>query len=594
MMKKYFVKIVAVFFIVCFSVQAIAQNNSRARSDAFNQQQRKMLQMLQMLNYYYVDTIDMSNIVEKGIIEMLKELDPHSVYIAKKDIQKTTEPLQGNFEGVGVQFQIMKDTLVVVQPVKGGPAESVGIQIGDKIITIDDSVAVGKICTNDWVFKKLRGKKGTKVVVQVKRGNNPDLLTFTIIRDKIPINSIESYFMVDDKTGYIKLERFSQTTHTEFLDAMKVLKEQGMENLVLDLRDNGGGYLNTAIEMSDEFLSGDKLIVYTQNNQDYNKINYNAKQEGCFEKGRLVVLINEYSASAAEILSGSIQDWDRGIIIGRRSFGKGLVQSQLGLPDGSYVRLTTSRYYIPSGRCIQKPYEGVEDYSRDVIKRYNSGELIHADSIHFPDSLKFYTDGKRVVYGGGGIMPDIFVPIDTTKVSDYYWQLFRNNIFNQFVFEYLTETNKKQILSQYANFEDFNKNFQVDKQIMSQFYAFAKKEHISDSLKFDMKAYLEGFIEANKDTLGKVFESYAKVKNTDQLKKMFVEYVDKIQADHNQREQDFDTDKYIQRQIKTLIARNIYSARESTKIWLEDDEMYRKALEVINDKNTFKKYKIKY
>lgn len=582
---------IVVFVSLLMWTSPVVEAQNRSKNDIFNQQMQKMGQLVRLVNYYYVDSVDLSTIVEKGIGEMLKELDPHSVYIPQKDVERTNEPLQGNFEGVGIQFQIVKDTLLVVQPVKGGPAELVGINIGDKIIMIDDSLAVGKICTNDWVFKKLRGKKGSKVVVKVKRGNSPDLLTFTIIRDKIPINSIESYFMIDATTGYVKLERFSQTTHTEFVDVMKQLKDEGMENLVLDLRDNTGGFMNIAIDMADELLSGEKTVVYTQNNQDFNKTYYATKKNGCFEKGRLVVIINEYSASASEILSGAVQDWDRGIVIGRRSFGKGLVQSQIGLPDGSLVRLTTSRYYIPSGRCIQKPYEDIEDYSQDVIKRYNAGELTHADSVHFPDSLKFYTAGKRVVYGGGGIMPDIFVPMDTVKISDYYWKLFRNNIFNQFVFRYL-ETNKDDILKKYPHFEDFNRNFEIDATMMNDFFAFAQHEGVYDSIDFNMFAYLEAFLKTKKDSINKLFDSYDKVKNSNELQQDLLIFIDQHIEDVKKRERNFDTDSHIKRQLRTLIARNLYSPREATKIWLETDDTYKKAVEVIHDKSYFKKLKI--
>ncbi len=575
--------------LMLVSAGAVAQQH---RMQVYNQQMQKMNRMVQLLNFYYVDTIDLAKLIEKGTEEMLKELDPHSVYIPKKDVTRTNEPLQANFEGIGVQFQIIKDTLVVVEPVKGGPAEMVGIVVGDKFVMVDDTLAVGKICTNDWMFKHLRGKKGTKVVVKVKRGNSPKLLTFTITRDKIPINSIESYFMADDVTGYIKLERFSQTAHQEFVHAVQVLKEQGMQNLIFDLRDNGGGFLNAAVELADEFLPDNKLVVYTQNNQDHNKITYNTHAPGCFEQGKLVVLINEYSASASEIVSGAIQDWDRGVIIGRRSFGKGLVQSQVMLPDSSLVRLTTSRYYIPSGRCIQKPYEGVEDYSRDAINRYNAGELTHADSIHFPDSLKFYTAAQRVVYGGGGIMPDIFVPMDTLKVSDYYWQLFRNNMFNQFIMSYI-EGEKNNILAQYPTFDAFYNNYMVSDALLQQFYAYARNEGVIDTIGFDMQAYLEEFWKEHKDTVNKMYASYEQFKGSNGLQHMVEKYI----ADHMEyqahRNAVFDTNAHVKRQLKTLIARRLYASELCNKIWLGTDETYLKALEVIQDKSYFKKHQIK-
>ncbi len=587
-------KNILVFFIglLLFNINiysATAQKNT----DDYNLQSQKMSRLLQLIRYMYVDAVDFDKIVEKGTIEILKELDPHSTYIPKQEVTKTNEPLQGNFEGIGVSFQIIKDTIVVIQPIKGGPSEQVGIIAGDKIIQIDDSLATGKTATNAWVYSKLRGKKGTKVVVKIKRGNNPELMTFTIIRDKIPIHSIEAYFMIDKETGYLKLERFSQTTMDEFVEAMTELKNEGMKNLILDLRGNTGGFLNTAVELANEFLPKDRLVVYTQNNQNGNKQTYNTQKNGVLEKGKLVILIDEYSASASEIVSGAIQDWDRGIIVGRRSFGKGLVQIPTMLPDSSVIRLTTSRYYIPSGRYIQKPYEGVEDYSRDLIKRYNTGELTHADSIHFPDSLKYYTAGNRIVYGGGGIMPDIFVPMDTIKVSDYYWKLFRNNIFNQFVLSYLSQE-RNNILKQYPTFDSFNNNFKVDQKILNEFYDFAKKENVTDSLTFDFKSYLNGFISSNQDTLNKIFISPEKVENSNEFQQMLTKYIDSEIEKREKTNQNFDTNAQIERQLKTLIARNLYDPNKSTKIWLTMDETYKRALEIINDNNLFKKLKITY
>ena len=579
-------------WLALFSASVYQVKAQRGLEDPYVLHTQKINRLLQFIRYYYVDTVDFEKIVEKGTIEMLKELDPHSTYISKKDVARTNEPLQGNFEGIGVSFQIIKDTITVIQPIKGGPSEQVGIIAGDKIVQIDDSLAVGKIATNSWVFSKLRGKKGTKVVLKIKRGNNPDLLTFTIIRDKIPVNSIEAYFMIDKETAYLKLERFSQTTTNEFMQAMTELKMSGMKNLVFDLRGNTGGYLNTAVEIVDEFISKNKLVVYTQNNQTGNRQTFSTSKNGIFETGKLVILIDEYSASASEIVSGAVQDWDRGIIIGRRSFGKGLVQTMTPLPDSSEVRLTTSRYYIPSGRCIQKPYEGVEDYSRDLIKRYNSGELSHADSVHFPDSLKYYTDGKRVVYGGGGIMPDIFIPMDTTRVSDFYWRLHRNNIFNQFVLSY-TMAQKDNLLKQYPTFDAFNEKFKFDENLMNEFYSFARSENVIDTFSFDFKAYLNGFIATNKDTLNKIFTSLQSVNNVD-FQEMLTKYITEEIAKREKINQTFDTEAQIQRQLKTLIARNLYDPNKSTKIWLTMDEGYKRAIEIINDNALFKKMKITY
>ena len=579
-----------------FNLSVYQVDAQRGADEIYTVQTQKINRLLQSIRYSYVDTtVDFGKIVEKGTVEMLKELDPHSTYVSKQDVAKSKEPLQGNFEGIGVSFQIIKDTITVIQPIKGGPSEMVGIQTGDKIVQIDDSLATGKIATNSWVYSKLRGKKGTKVVVKIKRGSNPDLLAFTIIRDKIPVYSIEAYFMIDKETAYLKLERFSQTTMDEFLQAMTELKMAGMKNLIFDLRGNAGGYLNTAVDLADEFLPKDKLIVYTKSNQKIyrNEQVFNTWKNGVFETGKLVVLIDEGSASASEIVSGAVQDWDRGIIVGRRSFGKGLVQTMIPLPDSSEIRLTTSRYYIPSGRCIQKPYEGVEDYSRDLIKRYNSGELTHADSIHFPDSLKYYTAGKRVVYGGGGIMPDIFVPMDTVRVSDYYWKLYRNNIFNQFILSYMAQQ-KDNLLKQFPTFDSFNENFKVEQNLLNDFYDFAKKEKVTDSASFDFKSYLDGFIAANKDTLNKLFVSLQNVNDNNNFQEMLKKYIKGEIEKREKINQNFDTESQIKRQLKTLIARNLYDPNKSAKIWLSMDETYKRAIEIINDNALFRKLKITY
>ena len=571
---------------MCCSAALYAQQN---RSYDVNMQ--KMSRLMQYIRYYYVDSADFEKLTDKAVVEMLKQLDPHSVYVPKKEVRRMNEPREGNFDGIGVQFQIMKDTIVVVEPIKGGPSERVGIRAGDKIVRIDDSVAVGKICTNAWVFKKLRGKKGTKVSVDIRRGRETEPLHFTITRDKIPIHCVESYFMVDKETGYIQLERFAQQTLGEFLQALNELKAQGMKNLIFDLRDNTGGYLQAAIEMVGVFMGKDKLAVYTQNNQTGNRMDYRTQRRGDFEEGRLVILINEYSASASEIVSGAVQDYDRGIIIGRRSFGKGLVQQQLPLPDSAQVRLTTSRYYIPSGRCIQKPYEDIEDYSRDVINRYNRGELTHADSIHFPDSLKYKTMGGRTVYGGGGVMPDIFIPMDTGKVSDYYYKLYRRNLFSQFVLNYL-ERNKGKLLSQYPDFDSFYQYFKVDDTLLREFYDYAAKEGVTDSIEFKCKNYLNGFSAKYKDTLDKMFPDMRSVKENHAMEQLFAAYVEEQFSEYRKRKAEFDTENYIVRQLRTLLARNLYDTHASAKIWMEMDDTYLEAVRVIRTPSQFRKMRI--
>ncbi|MFA7132478.1 MAG: S41 family peptidase, partial [Bacteroidales bacterium] len=439
----------------------------------------KMSFTLNMIRYYYAQKPDMPTIVEKGIVNMLKELDPHSIYISKEDVQKMNEPLVGNFDGVGISFQIMKDTIHVVDVIRGGPSEKVGVVAGDKILKVDDKFATGDTIKNDWVFKHLRGVKGTKVILTVERNGRKEPIVFEIIRDKIPITSVDTWFMLDKTLGYIRLDRFAQNSTQEVLDAIRDLKKQGMKELIFDLRGNGGGYLDVAFKLSDEFLSDDKLIVYTEGVSSP-RYDFKAETKGEFEKGKLVILIDESSASASEIVSGAVQDWDRGVIVGRRSFGKGLVQRPFNLPDGSQIRLTTSRYFTPSGRCIQKPWDdGLDSYYNDYMKRYQHKELITPDSIKFPDSLKYTTFNKRIVYGGGGIMPDVFVPIDTSRASDYLINLRSKGIFNNFSMQWV-DRNRESFLKQNPTFEDFNKTY-TSLNLMEEFSAFAKKEGVEQN-----------------------------------------------------------------------------------------------------------------
>lgn len=433
--------------------------------------------LMQLISYYYVEDVDQPKLTEEAIVAVLKELDPHSVYISKKDVEKTNEPLVGNFDGIGVQFQIYKDTILVISPVIGGPSEKLGILAGDKIIKINNEDAFGKKINNEFVFSKLRGPKGTKVDVSILRKGRKDLIDFSIIRDKIPIYSIDASYMLTDDIGYIKLSRFAATSADEFIDAAKELQKQGMKNLVFDLRSNSGGYLNIAFDLADQFLPAGKMVVYTKGIRSP-KQDFVATSNGIFETGKLVVLIDEGSASASEIVSGAIQDWDRGLIIGRRSFGKGLVQRPYLLPDSSMVRITTARYYTPSGRCIQKSYaDGEEEYGEDIIKRMKHGELYHADSIKFPDSLKYFTQNKRVVYGGGGIMPDYFIPLDTTFASRYYTDIFRKGLLNEYTVQYI-ESKRKDLLQQYPDVKAFKKGFVNDKKLLDEFVAWAATKDV--------------------------------------------------------------------------------------------------------------------
>ncbi|MBC7388277.1 MAG: PDZ domain-containing protein [Opitutaceae bacterium] len=413
---------------------------------------------LQYIKNDYVDTVNIADLQQKGIEAMLEKLDAHSSYIPPKDLQVAKASLEADFEGIGIEFQIFSDTVNVITPISGGPSELVGLQSGDKIINVDNMPFAGtKITIND-VFAKLRGEKGTKVKLTIKRKGIKNLMSFTIIRDKIPTYSVDAAFIYAPATGYIKLNRFGENTFTEFKNALVKLKDQGMKKLVLDLRDNPGGYLDHAANIADEFLSDDKLIVYTKGRKSQYCNTLKAEHEGVFEQGSLIVLVDEGSASASEIVSGALQDHDRALIVGRRTFGKGLVQMPISLSDGSELRLTISRYYTPSGRCIQKPYNGKEDYEKDYERRFKRGEMYSKDSIHFADTLKFKTEKGRTVYGGGGIMPDVFVPQDTTAFSSYLSQLLNKGVLRETAFE-LYETNKSRLTK--MTLESFNESFVV-------------------------------------------------------------------------------------------------------------------------------------
>ncbi len=452
--------------------------------------QLKFGRLLRLIDSYYVDTTNIDALTEKAIVDLLGDLDPHSVYISKDEVAKMNEPLEGNFEGIGITFNIFRDTLLVTSIVAGGPSEKVGLIAGDRIVEVDKKKITGIGLKNDDVFKLLKGPKGTQVALSILRKNHPGLLDFVIIRDKIPIYSIDSFYMISKETGYIKINKFAATTLDEFKDALAGLKKQNIKNLILDLRGNGGGYLKSAIDISDEFLSSDRMVVYTQGVNNSKK-DYKSTSAGNFEEGKLVVLFDEGSASASEIVSGAVQDWDRGMIIGRRSFGKGLVQQPFYLTDGSMVRLTTAHYYTPSGRCIQKPYkEGTEEYRKDFQKRIEKGEMFSADSIAFPDSLRFKTiTTGRTVFGGGGIMPDLFIPMDTSKYYSYINQLRRNNIIYNYILTY-EDANRDKLIKKYDTFEKFNEKYDVTDDMINSIVANAEKEKIAknpEGLEFSRK-----------------------------------------------------------------------------------------------------------
>jgi carboxyl-terminal processing protease len=525
---KYFSRLATViFFTGAFSI-----------FNSYAQQQSKIDYALQLIKYAYVDTVDEKKLTDDALRSIIKDLDPHSVYIAPEEMREMNEPLVGKFEGIGIQFNILNDTILVTQTIAGGPSEKIGIRAGDRIVKIDtENVASVKIKNSD-VLKKLRGTKGTKVKVGIVRRGNPELLDFTITRDQIPLYSVDATYMVAPKIGYIKIARFADATVEEFRKSLAQLKAQGMESLILDLQGNGGGYLNRAVELGDEFLPEGKKVVYTRGRTTQSE-DYLATSSGGWEQGKLAILIDEGSASASEIVSGAVQDWDRGLIIGRRSFGKGLVQKPFQLPDGSMLRLTVAHYYTPSGRNIQKPYTlgEEEEYDLDVTKRYKRGELTNADSIKFDDTTKYYTSNKRPVHGGGGIMPDIFIPLDTSQNSEFFQELQRKNAFYDFILTHV-DNNRSQFKKEYSDLETFRKNFVVSNSFFEEFLANAEKAGVK------------------RDTAGLATSS-----------------------------------DLIKLNIKALIAREIWGVEGLWEVLNEQNRPLRKAVEAIQD-NTFEKMKI--
>lgn len=521
--------IVSLLIAVCMVATVAAQNASK---DA-----RKLQMALYAISNLYVEPTDESKLVEDAIVGMLEKLDPHSNYLDPEETKEMTEPLQGNFDGIGIQFNMLTDTLYVIQVIPGGPSEKVGLMAGDRIIEVNDTVIAGVKMKNTDIMKRLRGPKGTEVRVKASRDKSPELIEFKITRGKIPVYSLDAAYMADKQTGYIKLNRFAASTADEFRDAFAKLKKQGMKNLILDLQGNGGGYLNIAIELADEFLEKGQLLVYTEGNRQ-SREEAIASAKGNFKEGRLVVLVDESSASASEILAGAIQDWDRGVIMGRRTFGKGLVQKPIPLPDGSMIRLTVSRYFTPTGRLIQKPYENgkIEDYQHDLIDRYNRGELMSADSIHFPDSMKYNTlVNKRIVYGGGGIMPDVFIPVDTTRSSPYHHKLVASGLINRVAMNYLDE-NRATMTKKYTKIAQYKQLFNVPEETLQEMIKLAAAEDIE----FNEKEY-------------------------EQAKPL------------------------IALQIKALIARDLFEMSEYFQVINDVNNSFQKALELINDPEAYTK-----
>ena len=436
--------------------------------DFSSKSQLRKLQIAEMaVTNLYVDSVNEQTLVEDAIRGMLEKLDPHSSYSTPEEVKAMNEPLQGSFDGIGVQFNMVDDTLLVVQPITGGPSEKVGIMAGDRIVLVNDTAIAGVKMKREDIMKRLRGPRGTVVRLGVVRRGIDGVLTFKVKREKIPVKSIDAVYMIRPGVGYIRIGNFGATTYREFMEGMGRLKEQGMKDLILDLQDNGGGYLQASVDIANEFLPYNELIVYTEG-RSVRRMEYKSRGNGHFTEGRVYVLVNEFTASAAEIVSGAVQDNDRGTIIGRRTFGKGLVQRPIELPDGSMIRLTIAHYYTPSGRCIQKPYKkgDREDYAKDFDNRLKHGELTHADSIHFNDSLKCYTlKQHRVVYGGGGIMPDVFVPLDTLQYTKLHRQLVAKGIVINASLRYI-DSHRKKLLKTYTTFADYNERFSVPDEVM--------------------------------------------------------------------------------------------------------------------------------
>lgn len=467
-------KIIGIALITClFSGNMAAQ--LRPSPDEL-----KLMRTFQIVQGLYVDDVNMHDLTEAAIRGLLKELDPHSSYLNEEEVRAMNEPLQGNFEGIGITFNMLTDTLYVMEVISGGPSQKVGIAPGDKILFVNDTLIAGVKMKNQDVVKRLRGPKGTTVDVKVLRRSFPSLLHFRIIRDKIPITSIDASYMISQEVGYIRLSRFGMTSATEFKEAERALRRQGMKHLILDLTDNGGGILQTAKEITDEFLGNGKVIVYTEGKNQPRYTMTSTGRNG-LKEGRLVILVNEASASASEILAGAVQDWDRGVIVGRRTFGKGLVQRQLPLPDGTMIRLTVARYYTPTGRSIQKPYEkgNLEAYNRDFTNRFNHGELFAADSIHFPDSLRYTTlVNKRTVYGGGGIMPDYFVPVDTTMGTALHAHLYAKGVINRLSISEV-DNHRSALLEKYPDIATYKAHYRLPKDMMLRIKEEAEKEKIA-------------------------------------------------------------------------------------------------------------------
>ncbi len=520
-----------IFLLVslCLCVQNIS---AQYRLNGGDESPLRKLQFAEMaITNLYVDSVDEKKLAEDAIRGMLDKLDPHSSYMTPKEVKESNEPLNGNFEGIGVQFNMIEDTLLVIQPVTNGPSEKAGIIAGDRIVSVNDTAIAGVKMSKEEIMKRLRGPKGTKVHLGIVRQGIKDLLKFTITRAKIPVKSIDATYMIRPGIGYIRIGNFGANTHQEFLESMEKLHSQGMEHLILDLQENGGGYLKAAVDIANEFLGKGDLIVYTEGRR-VPRTEYTADGDGIFTKGKVVVLVDGYTASAAEIVTGAIQDHDRGIVVGRRTFGKGLVQRPIDLPDGSMIRLTIAHYYTPSGRCIQKPYKKGDnkDYAMDMLNRLKSGELTNADSVHFADSLKYETLREhRTVYGGGGIMPDEFVPLDTTIYTKYHRELAAKSIIIQQNLRYV-DNHRRELQDRWTDFADFKANYEVPQHLVDTIVAEGEKQGVKP-------------------------------------------------RDDAEKEK---TIPYLRVQLKALIARDLWDMSEYFSVFNESSAMVKKGLEAIN------------
>ena len=519
-----------VLFSILLSLGTLSANAQFRINNGDDSPLRKLNIAEISINNLYVDDVDENKLVEDAIRGMLSKLDPHSSYMTPKEVKDANEPLSGNFEGIGVQFNMIEDTLLVIQPVTNGPSEKVGIIAGDRIVSVNDSAIAGVKMSKEEIMKRLRGPKGTKVKLGVIRQGIKDRLTFTVVRDKIPVKSVDAVYMIRPQIGYIRIGNFGATTHQEFMEGLKILRDQGMQHLILDLQENSGGYLKAAVDIANEFLQRGDLIVYTEGRK-VPRTEYKADGGGVMRDGKVVVLVDSYTASAAEIVTGAIQDQDRGIVVGRRTFGKGLVQRPLDMPDGSMIRLTIAHYYTPSGRCIQKPYKKGEnrDYAMDVINRLKSGELTNADSIHFADALKYETLRQhRTVYGGGGIMPDEYIPLDTTLYTNYHRELSAKSIVLQQNLRYV-DSHRKKLKKEWTSFADYKQRYEVPQTLIDAILKEGDKQKI-------------------------------KPKDDDELQK---------------------TLPYLRLQLKALIARDIWDMSEYFSVYNEENEMVKRALQVI-------------